>query len=185
MKWHLPTRLLGGLSEQCGGLSRVPAHTELDGRRLLLENDKHWWESRWRLITGACSTLGSRTWIFFQINRKLLASSPEGVMEAPLLHTQTHSPLTVERQAVTGVIFSCCISFMKGKNLDTRLLSLWVFLKIHENIPSAPNNFLWGSWNQVTQSVCLCLISKFPSYRFPLQTCSPLNQLRLGGCLKC
>ena len=29
-----------------------------------------------------------------QINRKLLDSPQEGVMEAPLLHTQTHSPLT-------------------------------------------------------------------------------------------
>lgn len=91
-----------------------------------------------------------------------------------LAHSDTHPPHRRKVRPCSGaLIFFCCISFVKGKNSDTRLLSLWVFFKSHENIPSAPNNFLWGSWNQVTQSLCLCLTSKFLLIDSPLQTRSP------------
>ena len=90
-----------------------------------------------------------------------------------LAHSDTHPPHRRKVRPCSGALFFCCISFVKGKNSDTRLLSLWVFFKSHENMPSAPNNFLWGSWIQVTQSLCLCLISKFLLIASPLQTRSP------------
>lgn len=164
------------------------AQWALDERRLLLENDKHWWESRWRLITGACSTLRIKDVNFLLRSTENCWTAPRRGWWRPLSCTLRHTAPSQKGKSgrVQGAhIFSCCISFMKGKNSDTTLLSLWVFLKRHENIPSAPNNFLWGSWNRVTQSVYLCLISKFLLIASPLQTCSPLNQLLAWGCLKC
>ena len=66
-------------------------HWALDGRRLLLENDKHWWESRWRLITGACSTLRIKDVNFLLKSTENCWTAPRRGWWRPLSCTLRHT----------------------------------------------------------------------------------------------
>lgn len=119
-------------------------------REMINTNEKA--NESWVLVPAVLS--GPGKWVCLSNSTENCWRAPRRGWWKPLTCVLRHIAPSQKGESghmLRAYIFFRCIFCVKGRNVDTMLLSLWVFLKIGWNIPLSKNNFLWGQWNLFTQ----------------------------------